>query len=79
MHPVNDLTRLLALFLKDDPGIKLESTVNFIILLIVLSSDILDLDRALAGDFWVVQETEQLQRTFNKLIRKLNGLKVLQK
>ena len=30
--------------------------------------DILDLDRAIAGDLWVVQETEDLQRSFNKIV-----------
>ena len=32
-------------------------------------SDIVDIDsRALAEDLWVVKETEQLQRTFNKIV-----------
>ena len=33
-----------------------------------MSTDILDLDRAIAGDLWVVQETEDLQRSFNKMV-----------
>ena len=33
-----------------------------------MSSDIVDIDRALAGNLWVVQETEQLQRTFTKIV-----------
>ena len=36
-----------------------------------MSNDIADIDRALGGDFWVVQETEQLQRTFNKMVESL--------
>ena len=79
MRPLNDFDMTLTLFLIDDPGKKLECIVDFIIFLIVMSSDILDLGRTLAGDLWVVQETEQLQRTFHKMIRKMNGLKVLQK
>ena len=27
-----------------------------------------DLDRAIAGDLWVVQETEDLQKSFNKMV-----------
>ena len=42
--------------------------LNFSILLIVMSNDIVDIDRALGGDLWVVQETEQLQRTFTKMV-----------
>ena len=64
-------------------GIKLYFIFNFIILLLtVMSSDKVDLDRALGGDLWVVQETEQLQRTFIKwldhwlMIMKMYGLKV---
>ena len=50
-----------------------------------MSSDKVDLDRALGGDLWVVQETEQLQRTFIKwldhwlMIMKMYGLKVQRK
>ena len=33
-----------------------------------MSSDILDLDRAIGGDLWVVQETEDVQRSFNKMV-----------
>ena len=33
-----------------------------------MSNDIVDIDRALGGDLWVVQETEQLQRTFTKMV-----------
>jgi hypothetical protein len=51
-----------------------------------MSSDIVvDIDRALAGDLWVVQETEQLQKLSIKwlehwlMIRKMNGLKILRK
>ena len=33
-----------------------------------MSSDILDLDRAIAGDMWVVQETEDLQLSFYKMV-----------
>ena len=38
---------------------------NFCLFLIVMSSD---LDRAIAGDLWVVQETEDLQKSFNKMV-----------
>ena len=50
-----------------------------------MSSDKVDLDRALGGDLWVVQETEQLQRTFIKwldhwlMIMKMYRLKVQKK
>jgi hypothetical protein len=27
-----------------------------------------DLDRAIAGDLWVVQEAEDLQKSFNKMV-----------
>ena len=27
-----------------------------------------DLDRAIGGDLWVVQETEDLQKSFNKMV-----------
>ena len=27
-----------------------------------------DLDRAIAGDLWVVQETEDLQKSFNRMV-----------
>ena len=33
-----------------------------------MSTEIVDIDRALGGDLWVVQETEQLQRTFIKMV-----------
>ena len=33
-----------------------------------MSNYIVDIDRALSGDLWVVQETEQLQRTFTKMV-----------
>ena len=33
-----------------------------------MSIDIVDIDRALGGDLWVVQETEQLQRIFTKMV-----------
>ena len=33
-----------------------------------MSTEIVDIDRALGGDLWVVQETEQLQRTFTKMV-----------
>ena len=33
-----------------------------------MSNDIVDVDRTLGGDLWVVQETEQLQRTFTKMV-----------
>ena len=33
-----------------------------------MSNNIVDIDRTLGGDLWVVQETEQLQRTFTKMV-----------
>ena len=33
-----------------------------------MSTDIVDIDRALGGDLWVVQETEQLQRAFTIMV-----------
>jgi hypothetical protein len=50
-----------------------------------MSSNIVDIDRALGGDLWVVQETEQLQRTFTRMVGsllmivKMYGLKVQQR
>ena len=32
-----------------------------------MSSNIVDIDGALAGYFWVVKETEHLQKTFNNI------------
>jgi hypothetical protein len=65
------LTWLLTLFLQIFLGHKV-ILLNFSILLIVImSSDIVDIDRALGGDLWVAQETEQLQRTFTKMVGSL--------
>ena len=36
-----------------------------------MSIDKVDIDRALGGDLWIVQETEQQQRTFTKMVGSL--------
>ncbi len=33
-----------------------------------MSNNIVDIDRTLGGNLWVVQEIEQLQRTFTKMV-----------
>ena len=63
------LTLLLTFYFLDIDilGIKLYFILKFYYIIVDrMSSDKVDLDRALGGDLWVVQETEQLQRTFIK-------------
>ena len=47
-------------YLTDNFGTKIDFVLNFIILLIVMTSDIVDIDRAVAGDLWVVQESHKI-------------------
>ena len=54
------LTLVQTLYLTDNLGIKLDFVLNFIILLIEVTSDIVDIDRAVAGDLWVVQESYKI-------------------
>ena len=68
MLPVNAFDITFDIVFSDLIGILLYLNLNFSILLIVMSNDIVDIDRALRGDLWVVQETEQLQRTFTKMV-----------
>ena len=65
MLPINDFDMTFDIVFDWDPGIKLEYFLNFCLFLIVMSSD---LDRAIAGDLLVVQETEDLQKDFNKMV-----------
>ena len=65
------LAKLLTLSFLDILGIKLYFILNFIIFFIVMSSDIVEKDRALGGDLGVVQETKQLQGTFTKMVGSL--------
>ena len=66
--PVNAFDMTFDIVFDGNFGIKLEYILNFCLFLVVLSSDIVDLDRAIAGDLWVVQETEDLQKSFNKMV-----------
>jgi hypothetical protein len=58
--PVNAFDISFDIVFSDLLGILLYFNLNFSILLIVMSNDSVDIDRALGGDLWVVQETEQL-------------------
>ena len=66
--PVNAFDITFDIVFSDLIGILLYLNLNFSILLIVMSNDIVDIDRALGGDLWVVQETEQLERTFTRMV-----------
>ena len=68
MLPVNAFDITFDIVFSDLIGILLYLNLNFSILLIVMSNDIVDIYRALRGDLWVVQETGQLQRTFTKMV-----------